>query len=91
MSGQLAPVVHLKTPRESQEAPAVYQKLTDGLGLAMVGQFSIQGLVKHVFEHRIVVLGRVSFEVARPDQIDRVHVVGILRFRPRIARTNRGG
>ena len=80
-AAELAPVIELNLLRQAQVLPGMHQEVQDDVHLATVDELQVDGLVEDVLAHQEIVAGRVPFQVARPNHIDLVHLVGVLSLR----------
>ncbi len=79
---ELTAIIELRLLRQAQMLPSVHQEAQDAVHAAAVNEFHIDGLVKDILADQEVVTGRISLQVARPDNVDLVHMVGVSRLRP---------
>jgi len=78
---ELAAVVKLDLFRQAQVLPGVHQELQDHVHLAAADELYVDGLVEDVLADQEVVASRSPFQVAGSDDIDLVHLVGVLSVR----------
>jgi hypothetical protein len=78
---ELATVVKLDFPWQTQVLPGMHQKLQDDIHFAAASELDIDGLVGDVFADQEVVASRPPFQVAESDDIDPVYLVSVLSAR----------
>ena len=79
---ELTAIIELRHLRQAQVLPSVRQEAQDTVHAATVNEFHIDGLVKDILADQKVVTGRISLQIARPDYVDLVQMVGVSRLRP---------